>query len=193
MVGTSWSGFNGLQLAARTPPALGAVISIYASDDRYADDVHYRGGLVIPMDMAQWANCMLSWNALPPDPGDRRRRLARRSGASGSSARRTSSSAGSSHQLRDDYWRHGSACEHYAGHPLPGDGDRRLDRRLHRRRAAPARAPRRAAPRPDRALGAQRSGARRPGARRRLAGRVRALLRPLAQGRAATASTTSRC
>src|SRR4051812_43564082 len=68
MVGTSWSGFNGLQLAARTPPALGAVISIYASDDRYADDVHYRGGLVIPMDMAQWANCMLSWNALPPDP-----------------------------------------------------------------------------------------------------------------------------
>ena len=27
MVGTSWSGFNGLQLAARTPPALGAVIS----------------------------------------------------------------------------------------------------------------------------------------------------------------------
>src|SRR4051794_30003552 len=68
MVGTSWSGFNGLQLAARTPPALGAVITIYASDDRYADDVHYRGGLVIPMDMPQWANCMLSWNALPPDP-----------------------------------------------------------------------------------------------------------------------------
>ena len=22
----------------------------------------------MPMDMAQWANCMLSWNALPPDP-----------------------------------------------------------------------------------------------------------------------------
>ena len=44
------------------------MISFYASDDRYADDVHYRGGLVIPMDMAQWANCMLSWNALPPDP-----------------------------------------------------------------------------------------------------------------------------
>ena len=77
MVGTSWSGFNGLQLAARTPPALGAVVSIYASDDRYADDVHYRGGLVIPMDMAQWANCMLSWNALPPDPAIVGRRLAR--------------------------------------------------------------------------------------------------------------------
>ena len=28
MVGTSWSGFNGLQLAARTPPALGAVVSV---------------------------------------------------------------------------------------------------------------------------------------------------------------------
>ncbi len=94
MVGTSWSGFNGLQLAARTPPALAAVISIYASDDRYADDVHYRGGLVIPMDMAQWANCMLSWNALPPDPAIAGSRSGERSGATGSSARRTSSSGG---------------------------------------------------------------------------------------------------
>ena len=112
MVGTSWSGFNGLQLAARTPPALGAVISIYASDDRYADDVHYRGGLVIPMDMAQWANCMLSWNALPPDPAiagagwrtQWRERL-----------ERTPHFVEQwlAHQRRDAYWRHGSACEHY--------------------------------------------------------------------------------
>ena len=113
MVGTSWSGFNGLQLAARTPPALGAVISIYASDDRYADDVHYRGGLVIPMDMAQWANCMLSWNALPPDPaivgeGWREQWRARLEGTPHFVERWLA------HQLRDDYWRQGSACEHYA-------------------------------------------------------------------------------
>ena len=94
IVGTSWSGFNGLQLAARTPPALGAVISIYASDDRYADDVHYRGGLVIPMDMAQWANCMLSWNALRRIPRSQVTAGAS-SGASGWRGRPTSSRRGS--------------------------------------------------------------------------------------------------
>jgi putative CocE/NonD family hydrolase len=118
MVGTSWSGFNGLQLAARTPPALGAVISIYASDDRYSDDVHYRGGLVIPMDMAQWANCMLSWNALPPDPaiaGDGWRELWRER------LEQTPNFVEQwvRHQLRDDYWRRGSACESYAAIRCP--------------------------------------------------------------------------
>jgi putative CocE/NonD family hydrolase len=118
MVGTSWSGFNGLQLAARTPPELGAVVTYYSTDDRYADDVHYRGGLVLPMDMALWANCMLSWNALPPDPAivgagwreQWRERL-----------ERTPHFVEQwlAHQLRDDYWRHGSACESYAGIRCP--------------------------------------------------------------------------
>ena len=160
MVGTSWSGFNGLQLAARTPPALGAVVTYYSTDDRYADDVHYRGGLVLPMDMALWANCMLSWNALPPDPaivgdGWREQWRERLEGTP------HFVEAWLRHQLRDDYWRHGSACESYGGHPLPRVRDRRLDRRLHRHRDAPARQPRRPLPRADRALGTQRSGARR--------------------------------
>jgi uncharacterized protein len=55
-------------VAALRPPALKAVASCYASDDRYADDVHYRGGLVIPMDMVHWSTCMLGWQARPPDP-----------------------------------------------------------------------------------------------------------------------------
>ena len=42
MYGTSYSGFNSLQVAAERPPALKAVVAIYASDDRYTDDVHYR-------------------------------------------------------------------------------------------------------------------------------------------------------
>lgn len=41
MFGTSWSGFNSLQVAMNRPPALKAICSIFASDDRYADDVHY--------------------------------------------------------------------------------------------------------------------------------------------------------
>lgn len=39
MIGKSWGGFNGLQLAARQPEALKAVISLCSTDDRYADDV----------------------------------------------------------------------------------------------------------------------------------------------------------
>jgi uncharacterized protein len=68
MMGYSWSGFNSLQVAALRPPALKAIASCFASDDRYADDVHYRGGLVIPMDMVHWSTCMLGWQARPPDP-----------------------------------------------------------------------------------------------------------------------------
>src|SRR5882724_7665895 len=40
MMGISWGGFNGLQIAARRPPALKAIVTICSSDDRYADDVH---------------------------------------------------------------------------------------------------------------------------------------------------------
>ena len=68
MMGYSWSGFNCLQVAALRPPALKAIASCFASDDRFADDVHYRGGLVIPMDMVHWSTCMLGWQARPPDP-----------------------------------------------------------------------------------------------------------------------------
>jgi putative CocE/NonD family hydrolase len=106
MMGYSWSGFNCLQMAARRPPALRAIASCYASDDRFADDVHYRGGLVIPMDMVHWSTCMLGWQARPPDPeavGERWRemwmeRLDQPPWVSHWLA----------HQRRDGYWRQGS-------------------------------------------------------------------------------------
>jgi predicted acyl esterase len=44
MSGISWGGFNALQVAARRPPALKAIISLGSTDDRYATDVHYMGG-----------------------------------------------------------------------------------------------------------------------------------------------------
>ena len=47
MIGISWGGFNGLQIAARRPPSLKAIVTIASTDDRYADDIHYMGGVMI--------------------------------------------------------------------------------------------------------------------------------------------------
>ena len=44
MMGISWGGFNSLQVAAKQPPALKAIITLCSTDDRYADDIHYKGG-----------------------------------------------------------------------------------------------------------------------------------------------------
>src|SRR5699024_5887353 len=35
MMGISWGGFNALQVAARRPPSLGAIVSASSTDDRY--------------------------------------------------------------------------------------------------------------------------------------------------------------
>ena len=44
MMGISWGGFNGLQIAALRPPALKAIVTLCSTDDRYADDIHHMGG-----------------------------------------------------------------------------------------------------------------------------------------------------
>jgi predicted acyl esterase len=118
MTGGSWGGFNGLQVAAAAPPELKAVVSYFASDDRYADDVHYRGGCVLGMDMLHWSVSMLCFLAQPPLPwvvGDdwRERWLERLE---------TLQPLGETwlaHQRRDAYWRHGSVCEDYAAIRCP--------------------------------------------------------------------------
>ena len=68
MTGISWTGFNSLQVAALRPPALKAVITLMSTDDRYADDVHYKGGCVSGLDMLAWGGTMLHFNALPAHP-----------------------------------------------------------------------------------------------------------------------------
>jgi putative CocE/NonD family hydrolase len=118
MWGISWGGFNALQVAARRPPALRAVISLCSTDDRYADDVHYRGGCVLAADALPWASVMLTLNAEPPDPrfaGARWRELWRE---------RLDGSPPFiepwlTHQTRDAYWRHGSVCEDFARIEVP--------------------------------------------------------------------------
>jgi putative CocE/NonD family hydrolase len=68
MFGKSWGGFNSLQVAARRPPQLKALITIGFTDDRYHDDVHYMGGCVLASQMLPWATVMFGLNAQPPDP-----------------------------------------------------------------------------------------------------------------------------
>ncbi len=118
MIGVSWGGFAALQMAARHPPQLRGVVAIHASDDRYADDVHYLGGCVSAMDMTQWATSMLAYLGQPPDPavvgeGWRAAWLERLEHA------RPFIEPWLSHQRRDAYWRQGSACEDYAAIRCP--------------------------------------------------------------------------
>ena len=68
MYGASYSGFNSLQVACERPPALKAVIAIYATDDRYTDDVHYAGGARRALDFVDYPTYMVAMNALPPVP-----------------------------------------------------------------------------------------------------------------------------
>lgn len=68
MLGTSYSGFNSLQMAVECPPQLGAVCATYATDDRYTDDVHYMGGALRQLDLIDYPLYMIAMNALPPTP-----------------------------------------------------------------------------------------------------------------------------
>jgi len=114
MTGISWTGFNSLQVAARRPPALKAIVTLMSTDDRYADDVHYKGGCVSGLDMFPWGASMLHYDALPPHPqvvGDEgwRERWNERLEANFNWAE-----TWLAHQRRVDYWRQGSVCEDYA-------------------------------------------------------------------------------
>jgi len=112
MTGISWGGFNSLQVAARRPPALKAIIPHCASDDRYADDIHYMGGALLS-EQEMWSNFMLVKKAMPPDPrsvGDAWRDMWRQRLESTVSLSET----WLTHQRRDAYWKQGSVCEDYS-------------------------------------------------------------------------------
>ena len=112
MSGISWGGFNGLQVAARQPKALKAIVSICSTDDRYADDIHYMGGCLL-LDNPWWHSYMFSLNTSPPDPdvvGNRwyeiwKERLKGSGFWIGEWLR---------HQRRDEFWKHGSVCEDFS-------------------------------------------------------------------------------
>ncbi len=68
MWGTSYSGFNSLQIACERPPALKAICAIYASDDRWTDDVHWRGAALRLVDLVDYDHYMTPMSMLPPVP-----------------------------------------------------------------------------------------------------------------------------
>jgi uncharacterized protein len=68
MFGTSYSGFNSIQMACEQPPALHAICAIYATDDRYTDDVHFMGGALRAIDLVDYCHYMTPMSALPPVP-----------------------------------------------------------------------------------------------------------------------------
>lgn len=118
MIGISWSGFNALQIAALRPPALKAIVTACSTDDRYADDMHYMGGVLLN-DNLQYGATLLTWTPTPPDPdivGDGWRDiwLERLQAMDQPPPARWMR-----HAVRDDYWRSGSICEDYAAIQVP--------------------------------------------------------------------------
>lgn len=117
MIGISWGGFNGLQIAARQPDALGAVITLCSTDDRYADDIHFMGGGILT-DKVAWGATAFAIANTPPDPeivGDRWRDMW---------IERLENNGlwmldWFRHQRRDDFYRHGSICEDYSAVRVP--------------------------------------------------------------------------
>ncbi len=71
MWGISYGGFSAIQVAMLRPPHLRAIVPVYASDDRYRDDVHYIGGCVTASELSQYAVSMVGSNALPARPAYR--------------------------------------------------------------------------------------------------------------------------
>ena len=68
MWGISYGGFTSIQVAKLRPPHLRAILPMYATDDRYRDDVHIRGGCVTASEKCQYAVSQLGMNAMPPHP-----------------------------------------------------------------------------------------------------------------------------
>jgi len=117
MFGISWGGFNALQIAARQPPALKAIMAACATDDLYADNMHYMGGCLLADNLSE-STTMFGHTSLPPDPaivGERWREMwLRRLAESG-----VWLDIWLRHQHRDDFWKRASVCEDYAAIRCP--------------------------------------------------------------------------
>jgi len=111
MMGKSWGAYNSLQVAARRPAALKAIIAVMGTDDRFAECIHYSGGCLLN-DNFWWGCIMQVFNGRPPDPqivGERWREL----WLQRLEAERFWPEIWLEHQRLDGYWKHGSVCFDY--------------------------------------------------------------------------------
>jgi uncharacterized protein len=117
MFGISWGGFNSLQIAARHPEPLKAIISASATEDLYVDNMHYMGGCLLGDNLSE-ATVMFAFNSLPPDPaivGERWREMwFDRLEGSGLWLEKWLE-----HQHRDGYWQEASVSEDYSAIRCP--------------------------------------------------------------------------
>jgi putative CocE/NonD family hydrolase len=111
MMGISWGGFNSLQVAALQPEPLKAIITLCSTVDRFADDIHYKGGCLLNENLG-WGSTMWSYSSRAPDPALRddwramwMERLENEPFLPSVWLR---------HQTRDAYWQHGSVSEDYS-------------------------------------------------------------------------------
>jgi len=112
MMGISWGGFNALQIAALDPAPLKAIITLCSTVDRYADDIHYKGGCLLNENLG-WGSTMWAYSSRPPDPalvGENWREM----WLERLNAQPFLSASWLRHQQRDAYWQHGSVCEDYS-------------------------------------------------------------------------------
>ena len=118
MYGISWGGFSGLQIAARRPPRLKAVITTCSTDDRYECDAHYLGGCLLNDNFA-WGGAFFNYAALPPDPQmvgtDRWRAMWKER----IDNHIVFPAEWLKHQRRDAFWKHGSICEDFSAIACP--------------------------------------------------------------------------
>jgi uncharacterized protein len=114
--GISWGGFAALQIAALRPPGLGAIVAVGATHDRFAEDIHFKGGCLLT-ENPSWASYMFAYQSRPPDPnvvGDRWRDI-----WMSRLARQPLTTRWIEGQTRDAYWRHGSICEDWGAVQVP--------------------------------------------------------------------------
>jgi predicted acyl esterase len=112
MRGISWGGINALQVAARRPPALKAIMSMGSVDNRFTGDAHYIGG-ALATENFKWGTYFKVYMAAPPDPeisgADWERKWQERLDAAPPILDRWTS-----HQRYDAYWQRGSVATDYA-------------------------------------------------------------------------------
>lgn len=66
-MGTSWGGFNALQVAAMRPDPLKAIVTLCSTADRYAEDIHHKGDCLLNENLG-WGATMWSYSYRSPDP-----------------------------------------------------------------------------------------------------------------------------